>query len=239
MTPQRQFLAAAILLAACSDTGPIYPLELAPYDWVRAPESVSPQSDRAPVITDPVVNFRLDRGEKQSTLRAKGEFNNVEWRIGSTYLYGFDVRLDRRSLRNEHVLLSRLSREGNPAVEIVAVHLDARGGVTVMGRTCIAPAEFADWHRVEVRIKLSDNDNGYVEVFCDREPLWARTGLRTTFPPMCRRSKGCDAPVPASARYDLDIGLISEDGVATPVFVQMRRLHYRPLLYKPNRVGNL
>lgn len=227
-------LIAALGLTACNGTGPIYPVQDDLYDWVKAPEAVSPESDREPVVADPVVNFRLDRGERQSTVQVSEDLRPYR-----TYLLGFDVRLDRASLGRENVTLSRLSRRGDPSVEVVSVQLDAARGVTVMGRTCIAPADLADWHRVELRIKFSDRDRGYLEVFCDRRPIWARTEIRTTFPVVCRRRDGCDARVPQPVSYDWRTGLISNEGVAHRVMVQMRRLHYRPLIIKPNRVGTL
>jgi len=229
----------AALLAGCGGTGPIYPVVAWLHEWVKAPDALVAGSDQAPVIASPVVTFRLDRGQRLSALQARGEWGGVEWRIGKTYLFGFDVRLDRRSLGNARVALSRLYRAGDPATEIVSVDLDAGRGVTVLGRGCIAPSDLADWHRVEMRIKLSDDDTGYLEVFCDRKPIWARTEIRTTFPPVCRRREGCDTVVAKPVRFNLQMGLMSDEGVANAVVVQMQRLHYRPLLYKPHRVGTL
>jgi hypothetical protein len=224
----------AVFLAACGSTGPIFNVSDALYDWVKAPGAVTPGSDQDPVIADPVVIFRLDRGDRRSTLQT-GE----SWRTTQTYLFGFDVRLDPRTLGGERLDLSRLYRNGAPATELISVQLDARRGVTVLGRACIAPAHLATWHRVEMRIRLADNDTGYLEVFCDRKPIWARVNMRTTFAPECRISAGCNRAVPKPERYEWQIGLMSARGVARPVTVQMQRLHYRVLFYKPNRVGTL
>ena len=227
-------LAQGLLLSACSGSGPIYPVRDALYDWVMAPETVDPAADRLPVIADPIVHFRVAPGERRSTLRT-----GDRWRVGQTYLFGFDLRLERDLPARQRITVSRLMRQGDPAAEILSVDLDAAQGVTVMGRTCVAPADLTRWHRVEIRMKLADNDTGYIEVFCNRKPIWARVAMRTTFPPECRRSDGCDMPLPQPVRYEWKMGVMSETAAQRPVHLQMQRLHYRLLIYKPNRVGTL
>lgn len=226
---------AALLLAACTGNGigPIYPVQDALYDWVKAPEATDPLSDRAPVIADPVVVFHLAPGDRRSALRA-----GHDWRLGHNYLFGFDIRLDRKSFSGQAVTLSRLLRRGDPATEIAAVQLDARG-VTILGRTCIPSSELGNWHRVEMRIRLADNDAGFLEVFCDRRPLWARSRIRTTQPPICRRRDGCDTEVPKPVRFEWQLGLIPEERIKRGVEVQMQRIHFRRLYVIPNRVDHL
>lgn len=226
---------AAVLLSACGGTGPIFRVQDALYDWVTAPETIDMTSDQRPIFADPVVTFQLAPGDRRSVLQT-----GQDWRLGHNYLVGFDLRLDRKSLGNETVDLSRIYRTGgDTATEIVSVSLDTRRGVTIMGRTCIPASDLGEWHRVEMRIRLSNKDSGFLEVFCDRKPIWARTNMRTTFPPVCRRSEGCDAVVPKPARYQWQIGVMSDRRVARPVKVQMQRLHYRMLFYIPNRAGTL
>ena len=237
------FLLVAVQLLGCtaSDTGPIYSVVLEPYSWVKAPSSVHPESDRAPLVGDSIVTFRLDSGERSSTLVAAGEWGNDErnWSTGQSYLFGFDVRVDTGALRNETVSLARLSRTSAPPTEIISAELSAARGVSVMGRTCFAPDELKDWHRVEFRVRLTDRDTGYLEVFCDRKPIWARTGMRTTFPPICRFSEGCDDAISRPVRFEVQMGLMSDTKTTSPITVQMRRLHYRRIYYVPNRVGQL
>jgi hypothetical protein len=241
MTRWAPFLLVAMLLPGCTapDTGPIYQVDSSPYSWVKASSSVHPASDRAPIVGDPIVAFRLDTGERNSTLVAAGEWGGNEWRTGQTYLFGFDVRTDPGALRNEVVTLAQLTRSSASPAVIISAELSAARGVTVMGRTCIAPSELRDWHRVEFRVRLSDRDTGYLEVFCDREPIWARTGMRTALPPICRRSEGCDDVVARPVRFEVQMGLMSDTGVTRPISVQMQRLHYRRIFYVPNRVGQL
>lgn len=236
MRPRLFPILAALLFAACapSGTGPVYTVNAELYDWVKVPEAIDQSSDQAPIVADPIVTFRLTPGDRWSAPRA-----GKEWRVGHTYLFGFDVRLERKSLGNERVALSRLFRKGDPATEIVSVHLDANRGVTVMGRTCVAPTDLGNWHRVEMRIRLSNKDTGFLEVFCDRKPIWAQVNIRTTFPPVCRIGEACDTDVPKRVRYEWQLGLLSNGGVARQIAVQMQRLHYRRLYYVPNRVGTL
>ena len=225
-----------LLLAACTPPGPgpVYTVNAELYDWVKDPEAIVPSSDQVPVIADPIVTFHLAPGDNRSAVRA-----GKEWRVGHKYLFGYDVRLDRKSLGNEKVVLSRLFRKGDPAIEIASVHLDADRGVTVMGRTCIAPTDLGDWHRVEMRILLSNKDTGYLEVFCDRKAIWAQVNIRTTLSPICRLSEGCDTDVPRRVRYEWQLGLLSNGGVAKQIAVQMQKLHYRRIFYVPNRAGTL
>ena len=229
-------MAALLLLAACDDggTGPVYFVDAELYDWVKAPEAIVQSSDQAPIIADPIVTFRLAPDDNLSALRA-----GKEWRVGHAYLFGFDVRLERKSLGNEKVALSRLLRKGDPPTEIVPVLLDADRGVTVMGRTCIAPTDLGNWHRVEMRIRLSNKDTGFLEVFCDRKPIWARVNIRTTFPTVCRLREGCDTYVPKPVRYEWQLGLLSNGGVAKQIVAQMQRIDYRRIFYIPHRVGTL
>ncbi len=236
MRPHRLPALTAFLLAACTSlgTGPVYTVDAELYDWVKEPRAIDQSSDQIPIIADPIVIFRLMPGDNRSAVQA-----GREWRNGHTYLFGFDLRLNRKSLGTEKVVLSRLFRKGDPAAEIMSVQLDANRGVTVMGRTCIASTDLGNWHRVEMRIRLSNKDAGFLEVFCDRKPIWARVNIRTTFPPVCRFREGCDTDVPRRTRYEWQLGLLSIGGVAKQIEVQMQRLHYRQLFYVHNRIGTL
>ncbi len=227
------YLMAGLFLAACG-TGPIYPDVDWLNDWVKLPGALDKTSDKTPVISDPVVNFHLAPGDRTSIIQA-GE----EWRAGETYLLGFDVRLDPKFLGKEKITLSRLTRKGNPSVEIAVVKLDLEFGVTVFGRSCIPAADLSKWHRVEMRIKFSDEDKGYLEVFCDRKPIWAQVDMRTNFAPECRYSEGCRKPVPKPERYKWQLGLMTDVPVSQMINLQMQRLNHRRLYYKPNRVGTL
>lgn len=230
----RLLLAMTFLFAACGDSGPVYPIQSELYDWVKSPEAIHPESDQSPVISDPAITFRLKRGERQSALRA-GE----DWRTGQIRLFGFDVRVVGNVLPSEVVDISQLYRVGSPSTKIISVQLDAKRGVTVFGRTCIAAKDLGAWHRVEMRIRLRNDDFGYLEVFCDRKPVWARTNIRTTFPPVCRIREGCNLAVPEPQRYEWQVGVMANRGLSKPFTLQMQRLHHRLLIYTPNRAGNL
>lgn len=224
----------AFFLTACDGDGPIFAVEDQLAEWAQDRESIDKSSDQEPIVADPVVTFRLEPGDRRSALRT-----GDDWLLNETILFGFDIRLQRNSLGSDKIELSRLYRKGDPATEIASVQLDSVRGVTVMGRTCVARADLETWHRVEMRIRLRDNDRGYLEVFCDRKPIWATTEIRTTFAPVCRFREGCDTKVPHPVRYEWQMGLMSNRGVSKQIIVQMQKLHQRKLLYIPHRVGNL
>lgn len=229
-------LCALALMAACAGQteGPIFSIADGLYPWVEAPTSIDPQSENTPQFNDPTVTFALAKGDRRSTLRT-----GDEWRIGQSYLIGFDIKVDPARLAGERVVVSQLVGSGPPEAKIAAVELDAKRGVTVFGRQCIPSEQLAEWHRVEMRIKLSNGDTGYLEVFCDRKPVWARMDIRTTQPPVCRLREGCTVDVAKPARFEWRIGLMSKRPVRQPVRVDMRKLHQREIFYVPNRVGTL
>ncbi len=227
-------LGAALFFAACGTTGPVFPVEDELYDWVTSQQSVDQASDQAPVVADSVVTFRLAPGQRRSALET-GE----DWRIGQAYLFGFDVRLDPETLGPGAIAISRLSRVTVPENEIVSVLLDRKRGVSVFGRTCIAPDQLSEWHRIEMRMRLANDDTGFLEVFCDRKPVWAQNDIRTTFKPVCRLQEGCDADIAKPARFEWLTGLLAERSVTRRTEIQMQRLHQRVIFYIPNRVGTL
>lgn len=226
----------AWLLTACNETGmgPVYPTPEQLPEWVVSADAVDPRSDRAPVVDDPLVTFRLGPGDRRSALRA-----GQDWRLTNRYLFGFDVRLARGALAGQRVTLARLKRLGSREEELVSVEADTRRGVTIFGRTCIPAAELGNWHKVEIRIRLADDDTGFLEVFCDRRPIWAETGMRTTKPPVCRRREGCTTPVPHPVRVEWQLGLLADSGARRGIEVQMRRIYHRLLFVIQNRVGTL
>lgn len=230
----RRALAAAFAFLAfsgCDDgEGPIFPVENALYEWVT-PELVDPRSDRSPVFADPVISFRLAPGDKRSILLI-----DREWRLGLRFLAGFDLRVA-GDLPEKPVTLSRFVRRGPVEIEISSFQLDAQRGVTFRGRTCIEPGRLREWNRVETRIFLTDQENGFLEVFCNRTPLWGVARTRTTFRPPCRASEGCGQPGPRSATYQWQLGLLAPAPIRRGLQVDMQRIHQRILWYVPNRIA--
>lgn len=230
-------LALALLMVAtgCSETGPVFPTSDKLDAWVLAPETRDPRSDRAPEIAGERLRFVLARGERRVALATGGK-----WGVQETYLTGFDIRADPARIGGAPVVLSRLVRRAADGrggeVTILDVTLDARRGVSVEGQSCVPAAELGSWHTVELRARLADDDAGFLEVFCDRKPVWAVNALRTTWPPVCRRSAGCAAPVAAPARFDWQVGLISERRRVRAIAVEMKRVFYHRLFVIPNRV---
>ena len=224
----------ALGLGACSDTGPVYLTAEALQDWVTAPGAVDPRSDRAPVVSEKVVGFTLTRGQRRSMLRA-----GDDWLVGQSYLFGFDFRADRKALGNRPVVVSRLVRKDKPERVLAEVKADARNGVSVLGRRCVPASQMGSWHSVEMRIHFADDDTGFFEVFCDRKPVWAQANLRTTQPPICRKSAGCTRPVAKPVGFEWQFGLLSPTRVSRAIKVEMQRVFYHRLFVIPNRVGKL
>lgn len=231
MTPLVILALGAFLLAACMQTGPIFPASDKLDPWVSAPASIDPLSDQPPLISDETVHFRLSRGQRRSLLRT-----GREWGPAQTYLFGFDLRLDHTALGGEILTLSRLLRIGTPEADIVSIKLDRNRGLSVFGTTCIAAKDLGTWHNIEIRINLADDDTGYLEVFCDRRPIIALNALRTTQPPICRRSEGCNTPAPRPARFEWQLGLLAPRPLARATALEMRRIFYHRLFVIPNRV---
>lgn len=228
---------AALLLAACNGMGPIYPTSDTLDDWVTAAASLDPASDHAPVFSDQVAVFQLAPGERMSALHA-----GRRWGLQQNYLFGFDIRLDPAQAPLRPVTLTRLSRLGPDggaagAQPLVSVELDARRGVSVLGRSCVPPEALGDWHSVELRIAFANDDSGFLEIFCDRRPIWAQSHLRTALPPICRLSEGCQQNIPAPARFAWQVGLMAQGRVARKISVGMRRIFFHRLFVIPNRVS--
>ncbi|MDU8928717.1 hypothetical protein RXV86_15100 [Alisedimentitalea sp. MJ-SS2] len=226
---------AAFALSGCMEDGPILFEPSQDYsDRVSKTCSVVPGSDIAPVVASDRVEFELPPGGDCSALR----FGD-DWALGHNYLMGFDVRLDRNRIGSRPVTLARLVRSGASETELVSVKASRQNGITVLGRRCVPASEFGTWHRVELRVALSDQDEGFLEVFCDRKPIWAQDKIRTTLPPVCRRSEGCTIPVAKPVRFEWQIGLMTRHAVAHRLKIEMRRVFYRRLFLIPHRIGNL
>ena len=224
----------SLVLTGCSDTGPIYATSSTLQPWVVEEGSVHPQSDRVPIIEQDVIGFTLTRGQRRSMLRA-----GDDWLLGQTYLFGFDFRADRKTLGNRPVVVSRLVRKGKPERVLAEVKADARNGVSVLGRRCIPANAMEDWHQIEMRIHFADSDTGYFEVFCDRKPIWAQSNMRTTQPPVCRKSAGCTRPVQKPVAFEWQFGLLAKGRATRTIKSEVKRVFYHRLFVIPNRGNQL
>lgn len=215
---------AVLLVAGCSEVGPVFPTSDQLEPWVRGAQTQDARSDMPPVIAGERVVFRLGRGQRRSVL-----LSGRGWRIRQSWLIGFDMRMAREDLPQRPVAVTRVAQSGVREVGLALVTADARHGVRAMGRACIAPEEVEAWHAVELRFTLAADRTGFLEVFCDRRPVWARSGVR-----MVRHT--ADG---AEARFSWELGLIAARGVARDVTVEMRRVFQHRLFVIPNRVGRL
>ena len=229
------FMLASLALSGCTETGPILFVPSQAYTKrVAETCSVLPGSDLAPTVISESTRFKLAPGEKCSALKV-GE----DWQIGHNYLMGFDVRLDQNRIGPRPVTLARLVRTGASETELASVRLSRKNGITILGRSCVPPADLGGWHTIELRIALSDTDSGFLEVFCDRKPIWAQDKFRTTLPPVCRHSEGCATRVQKPIGFEWQVGLMARQGVARRMMVEMKQIFYRRLFVIPHRIGNM
>ena len=219
------------LLAGCTSQGPVFPMVPNLTEWQISEDQIDSVSDVRPALSEHSARFRLAQGDQRSLLVREDEWSNSR-----KFLLGFDVMVLQSPSVSQRVTLARLVRPDPPNRALVSVDLTAQSGITVAGQACVAADQLAEWRRIEVRVFFSEARKGYVEVFCDRRPVYALLELETGYPPGCGDNAACgrmlDDPVP----YEWQVGLVSERPVGAPVDVQMRRMQQRPLVWTPNRV---
>ncbi|WP_298559275.1 hypothetical protein [uncultured Aliiroseovarius sp.] len=238
-------------------------------DWVPPHFRINPRSVFAPESRDGVIAFSIRQGQctrhsdrtgpgdcarrtTRSTIQTgKVWEQQVEWQLGQQFLYSFEFRIDpslryRGRVRGEdsQLVLARWENAegGQPLFDL---KLDARHGVTFMGRTCITPEQFGDWHRFNLRLRWADDDTGFIEARCDGslhvgDPIFAASGLPTDRPLACSFNRNCPADKPRATRFNLQLGLIADPNLPprrsgfvpltqSGVQVQMRRILVRRL----------
>ena len=67
---------------------------------------------------------------------------------------------------------------------IYVLHLDSSGGVKFENETCFPAKQFGQWVTFKMRVKWSKNDDGFMEVLCDRKRIFALQG-QNAIPPAC------------------------------------------------------
>ena len=238
-------------------------------DWVPPHFSINPRSVSAPESRGGEIVFSIQQGQctrhsdqtgssdcatrtTRSTIQTgKVWEQQVEWQLGQRFLYSFEFRID-PSLRyqgrargeDSQLVLARWesAEGGQPLFDL---KLDARHGVTFMGRTCITPEQFGDWHRFNLRLRWADDDTGFIEARCDGslhvgDPIFAASGLPTNRPLACVLKDNCPANTLRPSRFNMQLGLIADPnqpprrGRFVPITengakVQMRRILVRRL----------
>lgn len=243
----KRLLLAAVLLAACqtaASTGP-EAARAAP-GWLPVKFAVGERSTPPPTFADPEIVFKVNRGDCSPRTDRRGASDCAtktnrsvittgdSWRIGHQYLFGFDFWIDpgltHRGYRNARAVKtngfsSRLSIarwEGDryPNNQLFDVKVDATRGVTFMGRTCIPPSEFGRWHRMDIRMRWADDETGFLEVRCDRrpvfsgQPIYAVSNVATNRALDCYRENHC---VPGfdkdPQRFNMQLGILFDQEV--------------------------
>ncbi|NDW53669.1 hypothetical protein [Aliiroseovarius sp. PrR006] len=145
----------------------------------------------------------------------------MEWQLGQRFLYSFEFRIDpslryRGGTRREdsQLVLARWENAegGQPLFDL---KFDARHGVTLMGRTCIMPEQFGDWHRFNLRLRWADDNTGFIEARCDGSlhvgaPIFAASEMPTNRPLACSLKESCPANTPRPSRFNMQLGLIAD-----------------------------
>ena len=177
-----------------------------------------------PVTKDGITTFRIldkqcssvdygdGRGENdcrngnvRSALVARGNA-----KIGSTVEYSMDIRIDPSfaypGFYNDHSIgylrdasdsrLRIASWEG-PLVHnfLYMLKVDARHGVTFLGKQCQAPAQFGNWVSFSMRVNWTNNKSGWIDVKCNGEIVYSATNVATNQAPHCYITNQCEKGV--------------------------------------------
>lgn len=133
-------------------------------------------------------------------------------RLGQTWLYAFDFMVDPTVNHKGHhqpeaakygggggVNNSRLelARWQGQAIKnhIYDIEVDTTRGVTFLNRRCIAPGQFGEWHRFEMKVKWTSDATGMIQVTCDGRVVWAKEGVATNQNPRCHVANHCEEGV--------------------------------------------
>lgn len=225
------FALCFVILTGCTSQGPVFPMLPNLAEWQVHVSQIDPSSDVSPMLGEHAARFRLDRGDQRSLL-----VREDEWAVSRKFLLGFDVAVRQAPGGSKPVTVARLVQPENGEAALISIDLDPQKGIAVSGQTCIPADQMSDWHRVEVRVHFAEGPQGYVEVFCDRRPVYALLELETGYPPGCRDNAACGQVRQEPVPYEWQVGLVSGVPLTTPVDVELRRMQQRPLVWTPNRV---
>ena len=140
-----------------------------------------------------------------------------------------------------HIPLHRARWSGNrlPDNQLFDLKVDATRGVTFLGRTCVPPERFGQWHRFDMRVRWSRGNTGFLEVRCNGDlysgtPIYARSNFATNRALHCIRANNCRPGVRKDPNgFEMQLGIIHEgaSGIGRDgVTVRMRRVVERQLL---------
>ena len=239
-----------LLLAACDPAAaPVGGGPDATHDlpaWAPPKFVVGARSATRPAFAGSELVFRVEQGDCSRTVDAEGPSDCAtrttrsviatgrDWRLGHQYLLGFEFWIDPglayRGYRtpdarmtdgfSSRLSIARWRGDVLPDNQLYDLKVDATRGVTFLGRTCVPPSGFGQWHRFSMRIRWANDDTGFVEVRCDRslhsgQPIHAASDLPTNRAPHCFRDNNCRPGVDKDPqRFEMQLGIIFEPEVA-------------------------
>lgn len=219
-------------------------------DSALSPGATPPEAERGiPEWVAP--NFRLGDPENPPRFeKARIRFKPGQtlrtgqgWATGQQYLISFMYRIDPALLRPGSRFA--LARWRGPAGELFRLDVDARSGVTFLGRSCVPRSDLGGWQRFDMRVKWADDATGFLEVRCHGDlfsgtPVFAASDVATTGGASCVQGGGC--PNRAAVRQgdlSMELGLIPRTGALPQGGVVMQRIVERQIFVVFGRVSSL
>ncbi|CUH73015.1 hypothetical protein TL5120_02821 [Thalassovita autumnalis] len=241
-------------------------------DWLNLHFEISDRSARLPQFSWDQVIFHAKPGDCSKHRDAAGPSDcatrttrsviaknqiwqqELDFKVGQRYLLTFDFWVDPDFIASgspAKVSLARWYGSRLSQTPLFEVELDARRGVTFLGTTCVSAKDLDGWHRFSVRMRLAEDETGFVEMRCDSalkvgQPLLAKSNIVTTQPWHCAFGAPCRRKYPTPDQFSVELGIIADPvrGRFAPLpaeglTVRMKRIEVKRLLVIIGRVEDL
>ena len=70
--------------------------------------------------------------------------------------------------------------------------LDAKHGITFLGKECQAPKDFGKWMAFSMKVHWANDSTGWIKVTCNDQVIYLNEAVATNQPPFCYRTGECD-----------------------------------------------
>lgn len=138
-----------------------------------------------------------------------------DFKLGQRYLISFDFHITPDQLpKGTRFSMARFYGSRHPVNPLFDVQVDAKRGVTFHGTQCVSPEDMGGWHRFSIRMRLANDNTGFLEMRCDRPlrvglPLLAKSEVNTARPFDCVLGRRCRrGPVPH--QFSVEMGIIAD-----------------------------
>jgi len=249
--------------------------------WVAPNFYIPANSARRPLFTrkSKEVIFRVQQGDCSTAIKEGASRSDCttkttrsviktgeSWTTPQRYILSFEFWVDPtlayRGYANprasktdgysSQLAIARWQGEDQPNNQLFDLKLDAKRGVTFMGKTCVPPSGFGSWHRFYMRIRWADDDTGFIEVRCDQSlysgvPVFAKSNFPTTQALDCFRENNCDPKRRINPKnFSMQLGILFDGSAgrmprigAQGLTVKMRRIVERRLAVIFGRVEDI